>query len=126
MSYDSRSLTPKAQAALRIRAIQAIQGGMRRGKAAETFQVTTQAIRNWFRIYKKGGWEALTGKPRGRPKTGGALKGWQAKKICKIIRDRVPDQLRMPFVLWTGDAGRELITQKYGIRVSTRTVQRYL
>lgn len=126
MSNDSRSLTPKAQAALRIRAIQAIQGGMRRGKAAETFQVTTQAIRNWYRTYKQGGWEALSGKQRGRPKTGGALKGWQAKNICTIIRDRVPDQLRMPFVLWTADAVRELIQRKYGMKVSTRTVQRYL
>lgn len=126
MSNDSRSLTPEAQAALRIRTLQAIQGGMRRGKAAKTFQVTTQAIRNWFRIYKKGGWEGLSGKPRGRPKTGGSLKDWQAKNICKIICDRVPDQLRMPFVLWTADAVRELIHRKYGIRVSTRTVQRYL
>jgi len=33
------------------------------------FHVTTHAIRNWFRKFKKGGWEALSGKPRGRPKT---------------------------------------------------------
>lgn len=126
MSNDSRSLTPEAQAALRIRTIHAIRGGMRRGKAAETFQVTTQAIRNWYRKFEKGGWDALTGKPRGRPKTGGILKGWQAARICQMIRDRVPDQLRMPFVLWTADAVRELISRKYGVKVSTRTVQRYL
>lgn len=126
MSHDSRSLAPEAQTALRIRTIQAVQRGMRRGKAAETFQVTTQAIRNWCRKFKKGGWGALSGKPRGRPKTGGILKGWQAAKICQMIRERVPDQLRMPFVLWTADAVRELIYRKYSARVSTRTVQRYL
>ena len=32
----------------------------------------------------------------------------------------------MPFVLWTADAVRELIRQKYSAKVSTRTVQRYL
>ena len=126
MSNDSRSLTPEAQAVLRIRTIHAIRGGMRRGKAAETFQVTTQAIRNWYRKFKKGGWDALSGKPRGRPKTGGILKDCQSANICQIIRDRVPDQLRMPFVLWTADAVRELIRRKYGVKVSTRTVQRYL
>lgn len=126
MTNDSRSLAPEAQTALRIRTIQAIEGGMRRGKAAETFRVTTQAIRNWYKKYKQGGWEALNGKPRGRPKTGGALKGWQASRICQVVRDRVPDQLRMPFILWTADAVRELIQKKYGVKVSTRTVQRYL
>jgi len=126
MKSDSRSLAPEAQAALRIRAIQAIQGGMRRGKAAETFRVTTQAIRNWYRKFKQGGWDALAGKPRGRPKTGGALKRWQAERISQVVRDRVPDQLRMPFILWTADAVRELIMKRYGVKVSTRTVQRYL
>lgn len=126
MKQDRRSLSIEEQAALRIRALQAIQGGMRWKKASETFQVSRQTILNWRRKFEAGGWEALYAHTRGRPKTGGSLKRWQSATICKIIQNRVPEQLRMPFILWTADAVRELIQGKYAIRLSTRTVQRYL
>ncbi len=126
MKQDRRSLSKEAQAALRVRAIQAMQGGMRWKKAAETFEVSRQTILNWRRKYEAGGWEALHAHTRGRPKTGGSLKGWQSANICKTIQNRVPEQLRMPFILWTADAVRELIQKKYSIQLSTRTVQRYL
>jgi transposase len=126
VNQDRRSLSPEEQAALRIRAMQAIQGGMRWKKAAETFQVSRQTILNWRRKFQNGGWEALYTNSRGRPKTGGALKGWQSANICRIIQERVPEQLRMPFILWTADAVRELIQRKYRIQLSSRTIQRYL
>jgi transposase len=126
MERDRRSLSPQEQATLRIRAIQAIQGGMRPKKAAETFRVSRQTILNWRQKFLQGGWDALSEDLRGRPKTGGVLKEWQAANICKVIQDRTPDQLRMPFILWTADAVRELIERKYSIRLSTRTIQRYL
>jgi len=126
VKQDRRSLSIEEQAALRIRALQAIQGGMRWKKAAETFQVSRQTILNWRRKFEAGGWEALYANNRGRPTTGGSLKKWQVATICKTIQNKVPDQLRMPFVLWTADAVRELIQRKHSICLSTRTVQRYL
>jgi len=44
----------------------------------------------------------------GRPKGGGYLKGWQAGVIVNIIKDRTPDQLKLPFALWTREAVRSV------------------
>nr|WP_246167867.1 IS630 family transposase [Thermosulfurimonas marina] len=67
----------------------------------------------------------LLAKPRGRPK-GGKLKGWQAALICNLIRDRCPDQMKLPFALWTREAVGQLIERKFGIKLSVWTVGRYL
>lgn len=40
--------------------------------------------------------------------------------------DRYPDQLKLPFYLWTREAVAELIEQKFGIRLSVWIVGRYL
>ena len=48
------------------------------------------------------------------------------KKIQGIIIDKNPDQLKMPFALWTRAAVVQLIHDKLGIDVSLRTVSNYL
>jgi transposase len=42
------------------------------------------------------------------------------------VVDRYPEQLKLPFYLWTREAVAELIEQKFGIRLSIWTVGRYL
>jgi transposase len=72
-----------------------------------------------------GGAKALKSKPRGRPKES-RLAGWQAATVVKLVTDRCPDQLRLPFALWTREAVGQLIAQRFGIEVSVWTVGRYL
>jgi hypothetical protein len=43
-----------------------------------------------------------------------------------MIEDRCPDQLRLPFALWTREAVARLIQQRYGMVLSVWTVGRYL
>jgi transposase len=124
-NYDARSLAPAAQGALRVRAVRAVVDGMSQTEAAAVFGVTRQAVGKWMRAYRQGGEAALTPKKRG-PKGGGKLKGWQAATICNIIRDRHPEQLKLPFYLWTSEAVRQLIRRKFGIALSARSVRRYL
>lgn len=126
MKNDARSLTTKAQEALRIKAVKAVQNGMRQVTAAQTFGVTRQAVGKWMRAYRTGGMEALAAKPQGRPKTGGRLQGWQAATIVNLITDHHPEQLKLPFALWTRGAVRTLIRRRFGIVVSLTTVGRYL
>lgn len=123
---DARSLSPEAQAALRQRAVLAIAQGMRPGKAAITFKVSRQAIHNWLKRSQSCKENALSPRKRGPKKACGKLKGWQAAVICNIIRDRHPEQLKLPFVLWTSEAIRRLILRKYHIVLSARSVRRYL
>ena len=126
MKKDARSLSQQAQEALRRRAVHAILDGMKQVEAARVFGVTRQAVGIWMRKYREGGEKALRAGTRGRPRTGGRLKGWQAATICTLIRDRHPEQLKLPFVLWTAGAVRQLIRRRFQIRYSVRTVQRYL
>jgi hypothetical protein len=46
--------------------------------------------------------------------------------IVNLIKDRCPDQLKLPFALWTREAVQQLIEQKFGIRLAIRTVGDYL
>ena len=48
------------------------------------------------------------------------------KEIRKSIEDKTSDQLKMPYVLWTREAVKELIERKHSIRIAIRTVGKYL
>lgn len=123
---DGRRLSPEAQEDLRRRVVHGIvDEGMRQVEAARAFGVGRTSIHNWLKAYKAGGKAALRSKPRGRPPRS-RLAGYQAATIVRIIDDRCPDQLRLPFALWTREAVQRLIAERWGIRVSVWTVGRYL
>lgn len=126
MNQDARSLSPQTQAALRQRAVRAVLGGMTQMAVAKAFAVTRQAVGKWMKAYRRGGLGALVARKRGPEGARGKLKGWQAAAVCNLIRDRHPEQLKLPFFLWTSDAVRQLIQRKYGVALSARTVRRYL
>ena len=122
---DARSLPSVAQEDLRRKVVRAVRGGITQEEAAKLFGVSRQAISKWFQRYQKGGERALRAKRRGRPK-GGSLEPWQAAQIVRAVEDRYPEQLKLPFFLWTREAVGALIGQRFGIRLSVWTVGRYL
>jgi transposase len=122
---DARSLPAVAQEDLRLKAVKAVLGGMRQVEAAKVLGVTRQAIGKWLKAYHQCGPKTLKAKRQGRPR-GGSLLGWQSAQIAKSIVDRCPDQLKMPFYLWTREAVGQLIERRFGIRLSVWTVGRYL
>lgn len=123
---DFRSLSPGAQEAIRMGAVAAVKSGMGKTKAAEVFGVSRRAVSRWMRADRQGGKEALKARPRGRPRGGGKLKPWQCATIVNLITDRHPDQLKLPFYLWTRQAVVQLIEQRFGVRYSVHQVGRYL
>lgn len=123
---DFRAMAPEAQEDLRKKTVKAVLGGMTRVEAARVFGVTRQAVGGWVMAYEAGGSVALRAKPRGRPRTGGSLEPWQAAQIVRTIEDRCPEQLKLPFFLWTREAVGQLITLRFGIELSVSTVGRYL
>jgi len=122
---DARSLPPIAQEDLRRKAVRAVVDGMTQEEAGKLFGVTRQAIINWLKKYREGGERALRARRRGRPKRG-SLEPWQAAQIVRAIEDRCPDQLKLPFFLWTREAVGALIAKRFEIRLSVWTVGRYL
>lgn len=128
---DARCLSSKAQEDLRLRVIRAVQAGMSQAKASRIFGVSRQSVNGWNHRLSaqagrsEGGLAALRSRARGRPQVL-SLKPYQAATVVRLITDRCPDQLKMPFVLWTREAVRDLIVQRFGIRLSIWTVGRYL
>ena len=123
---NARTLSPEAQEDLRRRVVHAIvEQGLSQAEASRTFDVGRTSIWRWMKRYQAGGAKALAARKRG-PKGHSALAGHQAATVVRIIQQRCPDQLQLPFALWTRDAVRELIADRYGIALSVSTVGRYL
>jgi len=123
---DARSLSIDAQEFLRKRVVRAVLDGLTQADAARHFALARPTINKWLGLYRRGGWAALSAKKKGRPKGPARLKGWQAAQVVRSITDRTPDQLKLPFVLWTRQAVATLIAQRFGVRVSLMTVGRWL
>jgi transposase len=123
---DARRLPPAAQEDLRRRVVRAVrEQGLSKVQAAETFGVSRASIHTWVKAVADGGEAALRARKRG-PKPHCRLAGHQAATVVRLIEDRCPDQLRLPFALWTREAVQQLIARRYGIRLSVWTVGRYL
>ena len=117
-SKDMRRLSQEAQDALRARVVAAVRGGMPRGEAARVFNVARQSITRWMKLSAT----QLVSRRRGRPAGRGArLSAKQAREIRRLVVDRHPEQLKLPFALWTRDAVRQLISERLGISVSRAT-----
>ena len=123
---DARKLPPEAQEDLRRRVIAGVRGGMSVTGAARTFQVTRQSIHHWLNAVEGGGASALRARKRG-PKPGARmLASHQAATMVRTITASCPDQLRLPFALWTRGAVIELARRRFGVTLSLSTVGRYL
>jgi transposase len=112
MREDARYLSPGALDALRRRVMRVVSQGMSQAKAARVFGVSRQSVNGWHQRWKEGGLRALRSRPRGRPPVA-RLKPYQAATVVRLITDRCPDQLKMPFVLWTREAVRRWLKKQY-------------
>ncbi len=125
---DARTLTPKQQETLRKTAVRMVyQEDYTQRAAAQAVGVSRQEVCGWCRKYEKHGMSALDAKNRGR-KAGEKtlLQPWQCSQIVRAITDKTPDQLKLPFVLWTRAAVRDYIEEKYGICLKLNTMGNYL
>jgi transposase len=50
----------------------------------------------------------------------------QEALVQKLIADKTPDQLKMPYALWSRAAVAELIEQRFGLKLKVRTMGMYL
>ncbi len=94
-------------------------------QASIVFGITERGVNKIWAIYKQGGKRALRSKKRG-VQGGNKLKKDQAYQVRQLIKDKLPDQLKLPFGLWTREAVQQLIAIKYGVELSRWQVGRYL
>lgn len=122
---DARFLPPVVQQELRNRAVEMFLNGHSKIYISKHLCVSRKSVYNWVKAYKRYGIKGLIGCSKGRPK-GSQLKPWQIAQTVKIIKNYCPDELSMPFFLWTRESVLLLIFKKFGIKLSRWTVGRYL
>jgi transposase len=122
---DARSLPAGAQEDLRRRIVKAVQDGLSQSEAARVFAVARGTVNRWMRLVEQEGRRALKARRRGRPRQS-RLAPHQAATTVRMILSGCPDQLRLPFALWTREAVQQLLARKFDIEVSVWTVGRYL
>jgi transposase len=122
---DARKLSPSAQQELRFRAVTMVRSGMTQRHVAKLLDVSRVAVNQWCRREETEGLDSLKARKRGNP-TGPRLRGAQAATICNIIRDKCPDQIKLPYALWTREAVQRLIFDRFGIHLALRTIGNYL
>ena len=124
---DPRRLSPSAQEDLRRRVVHAVSAdGMGKSAAARTFGVSRQSIDNWLdRVDAAGSVRGLAARKRG-PKPRPRLPAAAEREVKRLICNRCPDQLLLPFALWSREAVAALVRRRCGVSVSVWTAGRYL
>lgn len=124
---DARTLPAAAQEEKRRLAIRLRQQGQTCAEIGASVGVHWATVLGWWHRFEAGGLAALTARRRGRrPGTHRRLTPRQERTLQRLLADRTPDQLRMPFALWTRAAIGELIRRRYGVRLPVRTIGHYL
>jgi transposase len=124
---DARTLKPEVQEQLRKQAIHLRQKGHSVEQIAAILDVNSRTVYRWWQLYRRGGVKSIRIRRRGRP-TGACrrLTVEQEKQIQRLIRDKQPDQMKLPFALWSRIAVQQLIQQLWAMRMPIRTVGEYL
>lgn len=122
---DARRLAHAELYWLRKHAVAALLSGKTQLEVAAAFGISRQAVARWARTAQRAGARGLKPKQKGRP-FGGKLRDWQAKRVIKAVINHLPDQLKLPFYLWTREAIGLLIRKRFRIHLSVWTVGRVL
>jgi len=125
---DARKLDAATQEALRRRAVRLVEEkSYTHQQAAAVVGVARQTVSKWLSACRRGGPSALQSHRRGRDSASQkALTRREEQRLQRMIRDKCPEQLKLPFALWTAAAVQELIERQSGKALALSTVHLYL
>ncbi|MCX5839725.1 MAG: IS630 family transposase [Deltaproteobacteria bacterium] len=124
---DARKHSPQTQYEIRKKVIRLRKRDLQNKVVAEGLGISIGRASKIWQSYKKEGSKAIKLGKRGR-RTGEqrTLSSDQESELRKALVDKTPDQLKLPFALWTRDAVKLLIRQLFDIEMPIRTVGEYL
>lgn len=124
---DARKLSQDAQEALRRQVIRLRETGRTNRETAEIVGISEFHSSKVWQRYKKEGLDSIAKGKRGRRHGDQRdLSPEQEAEIKKLLIDKRPNQLKLSFALWTREAVRLLIEQRFGFEMPIRTVGEYL
>ena len=125
---DARKLSPEQQKEKRKIALRMRMNGREFSEIGQTVGVHPRTVQYWWSRYQAEGLKsAVEGGKRGTEvgerRTLSAEQEWA---VQELISEKMPDQLKLSFALWTRAAVRELIHRRFKIEMPIRTVGEYL
>lgn len=125
---DARKLSPLEQKEKRKTALRMRLKGHTFKEIGEAVGVNLRTVQEWWKVYQSQGLKAaVEGGPRGKhPGERRTLLPEQEGELQRLIVEKMPDQLKLTFALWTRGAVKELIRSRYRIDMPIRTVGEYL
>ena len=124
---DFRKLSAEVRFNIRKRAIALKKKGKKQKEIASIFGVRESTVGDWVKAYRTDGLTGLRDKKRGLSSEAcQLLSKMQETQIQNMILDKMPDQLKLAYALWTRKAVKELIEREYGIVIAINTTGDYL
>ena len=124
---DLRKAKKPEKEAMRFLAITMYHKNITQKEISLILGVRANTVSDWVKLYKQFGNKGLKEVKRGRKKGyGKLLSSTQELEVQKMIIDKMPDQLKLPYALWTRKAIRDLIKRTYNINIAIRTMGDYL
>lgn len=122
-----RSLSRQARHERRVQVIRLRKAGRTYDEIAAQTGLSRTGVFDICKRHQAAGAKALHDAPGGR-RVGEKrrLDAAQEAAVRKLITDKTPDQLKMPYALWTRAAVAQLIEQRFGVRLPVRTMGLYL
>jgi transposase len=122
-----RKLPAAAQEERRRQVIGLRQSGMTYQEIADLVGLSRTGVFNICQRFEAEGAKGLVSKRPGRkPGEQRLLNPAQEAEIQALIRRHTPDELGLPFALWSRAAVRALIARHCGVELAVRTVGKYL
>lgn len=122
---DARKLDTPTRIYLKTRAKELQSADHSYFEISTILGVHPTTVANWLHpskgTYKKA--YKTRGRRCGQLRT---LSAQQEKEIRELIRDKTPEQLKLPFALWTRKSVRDLMYHRTGTMIPIRTVGLYL
>lgn len=122
---DARKLDDPTRIYLKARAKELQKSGQIYLQISVLLGIHPTTVARW--LHPKNGTSKKAYQKRGRRSgTQRTLTVAQEKEVRDLIRDKTPDQLKLPFALWTRKSVRDLIDIRTGIKIPIRTIGEYL
>lgn len=124
---DFRTIDDATRSSYRKRAISLIKQGKKKGEIALMFGVNKNTVSNWWKSYQSRGTKGFVSKKKGvKSEDKKLLSDEQESAVQKMLVDKMPEQLKLDFALWTRKAVKELVEREFGIVIAITTMGDYL
>src|SRR5689334_9716734 len=124
---DARLLSIGALNERRRRAVKLRLEGMTLREVAKAAELAVPTVMAAERAYRAGGWPAVAVRPRGsHVGDHRRLSREQERQVRFLISTATPDQVGLPFALWSRAAVTQLIKKRFNIALPVRTMGHYL